>query len=71
MGRLVVAAHLPHHRLTILVVVPQCGNTPLGGHRGGIDANLVVRRAGNNLLAPVAEQVTLIAGRSLRVVVGQ
>ena len=70
MGRLVVATHLPYHGLTVLQVVPQRIVTPLGRNGGGIDANLVVCRAHDNLLAPVSKDIAQEAGCSLGVVVG-
>ena len=69
-GWLVIAAHLPNHRLTVLVVLPQRGDTPVGGNGRGIDTDLVILGSGDYFLAPVTEDVTLITGRSLRVVVG-
>ena len=67
---LVVATHLPYHSLAILVVVPQRGDTPVGGNGRGIDTDFVILGTGDYLLPPVAEDVTLIAGCPLRVVVG-
>ena len=71
MGRLVVAAHLPDHGLTILHVVPERIVAPRRGRAGGIDADVVLRSAHDDLFAPVAEDVALEAGGCLGVVVGQ
>ena len=70
MGGLVIAAHLPDHRITVLMVVPQCIVTPLRFRWGRIDTDIVIARAHDYLLAPVTQDVTLIAGSTLRVVVG-
>ena len=69
-GRLVVAAHLPHHGVAVLVVVPQRIVAPLRLLRCGVDAYIIIRGTHDNLLAPVAKDVALIAGSALRVVVG-
>ena len=70
-GRLVVAAHLPHHGVAVLGVVPQCVVAPRGLLGGGIDTELIVGGAHDDFLAPVAQYVALIAGSGLRAVVGQ
>ena len=70
MGRLVVAAHLPHHGLAVLVVMPEGVVAPWGFHVGREYADVVVGRAHDHFLAPVAEHIALVAGRSLGVVVG-
>ena len=70
MGWLVIAAHLPHHGLTILHVVPKRIVAPGSDIGCGVDADGVVVGAHHHLFAPVAKEVALIAGRSLGVVVG-
>ena len=70
MGRLVVAAHLPHHTVAVLVVVPQRVVTPRRGNGSGIDADIIVARTHDELLAPVAHDVAHEAGSTLGVVVG-
>ena len=71
MRRLVIAAHLPHHRITVLVVIPQRIVTPRGFDRGGIDTDSIIASAHDNLLTPVTEEITLITRRTLGIVVGQ
>ena len=69
-GRLVVAAHLPGHRLAVLHVVQQGINAPPRFHRRRINPQgHVVVRAGDDFLAPVAQDVGLQGGRVLRPVV--
>ena len=67
---LVVATHLPHHRVTILMVVPQRRNAPLGGRGCGIDADITGCRSHDDFLAPVTQDISLITGCTLGVVVG-
>ena len=69
-GRLVVTAHLPHHGLAVLGVVPQRVVAPGGRVGGGIDAYVAAGGAQHQFLAPVAQQVALVAGSGLGVVVG-
>ena len=69
-GRLVVAAHLPHHSVAVLHVVPQRIVAVLRGDGRRVDAYLVVAGTHHHLLAPVAQDVTLIAGGALGVVIG-
>ena len=70
MRRLVVATHLPYHRVAILMVVPQGVVAVFRRSRCGIDADAVVGSAHDDFLTPVAKDVALIARGSLRVVVG-
>ena len=70
-GRLVVAAHLPHHSVAVLVVVPQRVVAPSSGGGGRVDADVVGCCAHDDLLAPVAKDVALEAGGGLGIVVGQ
>ena len=67
--RLVVATHLPHHRIAILMVVPEGVVAILRRCRRGIDADTVVGCAHDDFLAPVPKDVALIARGALRVVV--
>ena len=69
--RLVVATHLPHHRVAILMVVPEGVDAILRRCRRGIDADAVVGSAHDDFLAPVAKNVALIARGAFRVVVGE
>ena len=71
MRGLIVPTHLPDHRLPVLIVVPECGDAPFSRNRGCIDADVIVAGTHNDLFAPVAEDVALIAGCGFRVVVGQ
>ena len=52
------------------MVVPQRGDAHVGRDRRSVDTDLVILGTGDHLLAPVTQDVTLIAGRSLRIVVG-
>ena len=70
MGRLIIAAHLPDHRITVLMVMPERIVTPLRFRWSRIDTDVVIARTHDNLLAPVAQDVTLIAGCTLCVVIG-
>ena len=67
---LVIAAHLPYHGLAVLHVVPQRIVAPNGRRGGGINPDIVVGSTHDDFLAPVTEDVTLIAGRSLGVIIG-
>ena len=69
--RLVIAVHLPYHGVAVLLVREQCAVAVFGGVCGGVDTYLVVGRTCHDFLSPVAEDVTLEAGRSLGVVVTQ
>ena len=69
--RLVVAAHLPYHRLTILHVMPECVVTPFCGDGGGVDTDLVVGSTHHYLFAPVTEDVALVAWCCLGIIVCQ
>ena len=67
---LVVTQALPHHGLTVLVIVPQGVETMTSGVRRGVDAQGgAAVGAQHNLLAPVAEDVTCSTGVVLRPVV--
>ena len=60
MGRLVVAAHLPYHCLTVLVVVPKRVITPRGIVGGGVDSECtVISSPENELFTPVAQDIAL------------
>ena len=55
---LVVAHRLPHHALTVLVVVPQCVVAPSGRYVCRIYANIfIIARARDDFLAPVAQHI--------------
>ena len=68
---LVVAHRLPHHGVAILVVVPECIQTVLGGNGCSPDADAgVAGRTHHQFLAPVAKEVGNGTGIVFRRVVG-
>ena len=67
---LIIATHLPDHRITILVVMPQRRNTPFGRRSCRVDTDMVISCTQNNFFSPITEQVTLIAGCRLSIVIG-
>ena len=67
---LIVAARLPYHAVAILMIVPQRIVTPLGWLIGGVDADVVIGSTLDNLLTPVAKDITLITRCSLGTIVG-
>ena len=67
---LIVAARLPYHAIAILMIVPQRIVTPLGWLIGGVDADIVVGCSLDNLLTPIAKDITLVARCCLGAIVG-
>ena len=67
---LIVATWLPYHTIAILMIVPQRVVTPLGWLSSGIDADVVIGSTLDNLLTPVAKDITLITRCSLGAIVG-
>ena len=70
MRRLVIAAHLPHHRITILVIVPKGVVSPLGFGGRSVNSDIVVGSTHDDLLTPVAKEIALITGCTLCIVIG-
>ena len=66
---LVVTTHLPYHGIAVLVVVPERVVAPFGGGGCRVDADVVGCSAHDDFLAPVTEDVALVARCTLGVVV--